>query len=281
MIYTFEERSTDAYLCFVLKDKADGRAVYQRRASAIYTIAYNNGPDQEVLIDGSTYVFAADHLLPLMSDNHFTFSKPEQIIAWQYNREFYCILDHDKEVSCAGFLYYGTHGEMFIKLEESDKKKVDALSQVFVDEFSEQDNIQGQMLRMLLTRLIILTTRLAKKQHVSAELDEPQFDIARQFGLLVEEHYKEHHQVQDYATLMHKSPKTLSNLFAKFSNKSPLQIILDRVALEAKRLLLYTDLTSKEIAFELGFDDPSTFSRFFKKQVGQSPSAFKKSHKAD
>ena len=84
------------------------------------------------------------------------------------------------------------------------------------------------------------------------------------------------HQVQDYANLLFKSPKTLSNIFSKYSDRSPLQLIKDRIILEAKRLLMYTEMSSKEIAFELGFDDPASFSRFFKNAVKESPSAFKK-----
>lgn len=80
----------------------------------------------------------------------------------------------------------------------------------------------------------------------------------------------------DYANLLNKSPKTLSNLFKKYGNKSPLQIIQDKKVLEARRLLYYTDKSVKEIAYEIGFEDIQTFSRFFKKIEGVSPSNFKK-----
>lgn len=85
------------------------------------------------------------------------------------------------------------------------------------------------------------------------------------FNVLVEEHFKTHRQVADYAGRMNRSPKTITNIFSLHSDKSPLQIIHERLILEAKRLLLYTDKSSKEIAAELGFDDPSQFSKFFKK----------------
>lgn len=77
---------------------------------------------------------------------------------------------------------------------------------------------------------------------------------------------------------MFRSPKTLSNNFAKL-NRSPLQIIHERVVLEAQRLLIYADKTAKEIAYEVGFDDASHLSRLFKKHTSQSPSDYKKSQK--
>jgi AraC family transcriptional activator of pobA len=82
--------------------------------------------------------------------------------------------------------------------------------------------------------------------------------------------------VSDYANLLNKSPKTLSNLFAKYNNKSPLQLINNRITLEAKKLLLLSEKSSKEIAYSLGFNDASHFSKFFKNQTGASPIHFKK-----
>jgi AraC-like DNA-binding protein len=76
--------------------------------------------------------------------------------------------------------------------------------------------------------------------------------------------------------MLNKSPKTLSNLFKKYNEKSPLQIIQDRTILEARRLLRYSDKSIKEIAYEIGYEDIQSFSRFFKKIEGVSPSDFKK-----
>ena len=83
-------------------------------------------------------------------------------------------------------------------------------------------------------------------------------------------------QVQDYADLLFRSPKTLSNLFASCGVPSPLRIIHERIEAEAKRLLLYTPKSAKEISELLGFEDLSTFSRFFKKMTGESVSNFRK-----
>lgn len=195
-----------------------------------------------------------------------------------FNREFYCILDHDDEVSCNGILFFGTQDLAIITLNEIEQSKFGILLSVFIDEFETPDKIQGEMLQMMLKRFIIKCVRIAKEQLISQELNNNQIDIIRKFNVLVDTHFKEKRHVKDYADLLNKSPKTLSNLFGIYNQKSPQHIIQERLALEAKRLLHYTDKTVSEVGFDLGYDDPAYFSRFFKKHTGYSPSEFKQNH---
>ena len=198
------------------------------------------------------------------------------LTALVFNRAFYCIVDHDKEVGCNGILFFGTQDLPIVTIPPEQRVKFDRLRDTIVDEFSTQDTIQGDMLQMLLKRFIILTTRLAKAQRIVHTLDDAQVDTIRQFNVLVDVHFREKQSVRAYAELLHKSPKTLSNLFAAYGHRSPKQIIQERIALEARRLLHFTDKQTQEIAYELGFEDPGYFSRFFKKIVGETPSAYKR-----
>ncbi len=276
MVLKYNEPQTEGVFVIVEKEANLYRDSFRNEGPALLTIAWNTGEDQQVWIDEIAYTFPHNTVLALMVNDTFHFEKAADIIAWQFNREFYCIADHDHEVSCVGFLFYGCKDELFIELDNIFAAKIDLLHTVFKDEFNEQDNIQGEMLRMLLKRLIIIVTRLAKQQHLTEELQtNKSYDIVRKYNLLVEQNFRKLRQVQDYANLLHKSPKTLSNLFLSYNQKSPLQIILDRVTLEAKRLLYYTDKSAKEIAFDLGYNDPAQFSKFFKKQTGYSPLLFK------
>ena len=142
-------------------------------------------------------------------------------------------------------------------------------------EQKSSDNLQLEMLQMMLKRLLILCTRIYKKHENYSAVDNSQSDIIRDFNFLVEQNFKTKHTVTEYAALLNKSPKTLSNLFGKLSDKSPLQYIQDRIILEAKRVLGYTDLPVSEIGDDLGFKDIQSFSRFFKKHVGTSPTSFR------
>lgn len=241
-----------------------------------YTVAWNRGEDQAVTVDGVDHVLPSGQLMLLVVNQTFSFERPEDVIAYQFNREFYCIVDHDKEVSCVGFIFYGLPSPMVISLNEEENASFELLHRVFLEEFGNHDTIQGEMLKMLLKRLIIKVTRLAKEQHIQEELPVQEYDLLRKFNLLVEQNFRKLHQVQDYAELLFKSPKTLSNLFKKAGAKSPLKIIQERVALEGKRLLRYTDKDIAEIAYEVGFVEASHFSRFFKKVEGMSPGEFRK-----
>jgi AraC family transcriptional activator of pobA len=280
MIHQYNNPQTEAQFRLVYDELNFDRIFYGRdRKDKLLTISWNRGEMQQVTIDNVVYDFPANTILCLMVNEAFYFSNPESIVAWQFNRDFYCIVNHDKEVSCVGFLFYGSGQRMFINVNERNQTKVDLLLKVFQDEFETVDHIQGEMMQVLLKRLIIIATRLGKEQYITAkELTTDKLDIIRKYNFLVETHYRTKHQVKFYADMLNKSPKTLSNLFALYNHKSPLLVIQERIILEAKRLFFYTDKSSKEIAYYLGFEDSAHFGKFFKKHTSFSPSDFKKFH---
>ncbi|SCW54647.1 AraC family transcriptional regulator [Mucilaginibacter sp. NFR10] len=271
------EQSTGGDLLLLINEKHFDRMFFTRdRQHKYLTIAWNRGEKQTVTIDEVDYDFLPNTILPLMVNQSFRFERPEDIVAWQFNRDFYCIVDHDEEVSCVGFLFYGSSDQVFVTLDEAMQFKLQRLLDIFIEEFETADNIQIDMLRMLLKRLIIIVTRLAKAHSGPREvLADEKFGTIRKFNLLVENNYREHHTVAYYAQQLNKSPKTLSNLFALYNHKTPLQVIQERLIIEAKRLLYYTDKSAKEITYELGFDDAAYFSNFFKKHTSFSPTDFR------
>jgi len=221
-----------------------------------------------------------------LEKNHVLFCTPFNMIQLEpfitggisliFDREFYCIRDHDHEVSCNGFLFLGSSAPAMVKLTEKESQSFKLHFMFLEEEFETDDHIQGEMLRVLLKRLLIKSVRLLKKTLIDPTLEQPKMDIIRQYNLLVEANFREKHKVLDYADLLNKSPKTLSNLFAKYNNKTPLQVINDRIILEAKKLLLLSEKSSKEIAYSLGFIEASHFSKFFKNHVGMSPIHYKR-----
>lgn len=95
------------------------------------------------------------------------------------------------------------------------------------------------------------------------------------FRQILEHHYRQMHTVKEYANHLNVSTKTLTNCVYESSHSTPLKIINERIILEAKRQLLHSDLKIKEIGFYLGFEDPSYFVKFFKRQTGYLPAEFR------
>lgn len=95
------------------------------------------------------------------------------------------------------------------------------------------------------------------------------------FRQILEHHYRQMHTVKEYASHLNVSTKTLTNCVYESSHSTPLKIINERIILEAKRQLLHSDLKIKEIGFYLGFEDPSYFVKFFKRQTGYLPAEFR------
>ena len=192
-----------------------------------------------------------------------------------YNRDFYCIQIHDEEVACDGLLFNNVQNMPQIGLQD------DSIFQLFAsiqEEFRLKDSSQEEMIRTYLKQILIKSVRIWKKQHLYAEIleDKQELEFFRRFTVLVENHYKEKHQVSAYAELMHVAPKTLAHKFKRLKLPSPSEVITERRILEAKRLLAHTPLSAKEIGYYLGYDDPAYFSRIFTQMTGFTTSAFRK-----
>lgn len=270
-----DEKTGGDLLLFTEEDGFDRLYFSRDRFNKYFTIAWNPGNSQTVTIDGVEHEFPSNTLVTLLFDQSFSFERSAELVAWQFNREFYCLIDHDSEVSCAGFLF-GSTEHLFIRLDKLAGQKIKLLLDVFVEEFKTTDNIQNEMLLVLLKRFIKYLTRLAKSEYIpDKKMPEEKFHTIRKFNLLVETHFRSEHSVSFYAEQLFKSPKTLSNLFAIYNHKSPSQVIQERVLIEAKRLLSYTEKPVKHITYELGFEDVSYFSNFFKKHTGSSPQEFR------
>lgn len=133
-----------------------------------------------------------------------------------------------------------------------------------------------ELLRSLVKIFLINVYRYGSR-HGSPQLDtmKPSHRLFVMFRNMLEQKFSTMHLVQDYADNLNVSAKTLSNSVKECADKAPLTFINDRISLEAMRLLRFTDLRIKEIAYRLGYDDPSYFVKFFKRQTGIQPSEFR------
>ncbi|SEI45515.1 AraC-type DNA-binding protein [Dyadobacter koreensis] len=194
-----------------------------------------------------------------------------------YNRDFYCIQIHDQEVACDGLLFNNIKNMPKVEISEDEQAFFECLLKEMIQEFKLNDSSLEEMVRTYLKQLLIRATRSWKRQHLNEAVTGQHSDLEffRQFTRLVEEHYKSKHTVADYADFLCMQPKTITHKFNRLRLPQPNEVIKNRIILEAKRLLAHTRLTAKEIAYELGFNDPAYFSRLFMTKTGESPSGFR------
>jgi AraC family transcriptional regulator, transcriptional activator of pobA len=95
-----------------------------------------------------------------------------------------------------------------------------------------------------------------------------------EFQIAVEAHLTEQYSIQTIADNLSVSTNNLYNIVKEFSGVSPKEFITNRLMLEAQRKLFYSEITVKELAYELGFNDPDYFSKLFKKTTGRNVRQF-------
>lgn len=229
-------------------------------------------------IDFEQYTFTDNVLFFLSPGQVFTVDSEQIKTAYKltFKRDFYCIQTHDAEVACNGILFNNIYQTPFVKPCKKDTKKLNYILENLIEEFQQNETAQYDMLQAYLKQFIINSVRIKKENHVIKEDTETR--LFKDFSLLVEQNFKTMHTVTDYANRLGLSPKSITKHFQKLGAKTPSEFIKNRILLEAKRLLIYTDKTVKEIAFELGFNDPAYFTRFFTKAILKSPLQFKKEY---
>ena len=241
------------------------------------TILWFESGVSELIIDGEKRTFVKNQMVFLTEFHTVKIISIEKIRFLRFNQAFYCVQDNDLEVACKGMLFFGASELPVINITDDHLEKFETIWKMFNIEILDDDHLQLNMLQMMLRRYLILCTRVYKKQEHYPKI-KAESDVIRDFNFLVENHFKTKHSLNEYAALMNKSAKTISNIFSKLGSKTPLQFIKDRKMLEARRLLQYSKLQIQEIAYEIGYGDIQTFSRFFKNNEGVSPSKFKEIH---
>lgn len=133
----------------------------------------------------------------------------------------------------------------------------------------------GAWLKLLLLELRRMKSTL---QQENIRWDKRKAEIVRQFKHDVEAHFREWHQVQQFAEAQNLSSNYLNEVIKAETGTSAKDFIQNRLLLEAKRLAQYSDLSAKQIAFALGYEDVAQFSKFFKKGEGVAFSLYVGKH---
>ena len=166
-----------------------------------------------------------------------------------------------------------------VTVQDKDSAALEMLIGAMQEELKKEDSLgHREALHALVKLFVIMVRRSYAGMNPSApNPHKVSYKAFLNFRKLIEENYCRLHTVKDYASLLNVSSKTLTLYVNECSKYSPLEMINNRIILEAKRLLRYSVLSVKEIAFRLGFEDPSYFAKFFKRLVKQSPADYRES----
>ncbi|HEY6038203.1 MAG TPA: AraC family transcriptional regulator, partial [Kofleriaceae bacterium] len=129
------------------------------------------------------------------------------------------------------------------------------------------------LLRAQLYEILIRLARIHAAAHETATAGP--HPVVQRYLELVDAHYHHLHRTADYAQKLAISSGHLTALCNAHLGRSAKRVVQERIAVEARRLLLYSDRTAEMIGHHLGFSDPSYFGRFFRRMSGRSPQAFR------
>lgn len=135
--------------------------------------------------------------------------------------------------------------------------------------------MQLEMLKIISKRILFICTRLYKKQNNLHTLENVKLDLTIDFLSNVGQNFRKLHDFAGYTDLLNKSPKTISNVFKKVTRNSPLNSIHDRIMVEARNLLAYSNLEISQIGYELCFQNVQSFSRLFIRHQKVPPTVYR------
>ena len=142
----------------------------------------------------------------------------------------------------------------------------------------DNDPYHYDLLHNLLHNLLLLAERERRAQGFREIAKGADLDYTVLFRDLLSVQFKTLKSVSGYASQMNVSEKRLTNATTKTMGKSPKTIIDERVMLEAKRLLIHTNLSIKEVGYHLGFEEPTNFIKYFRKHTDKTPIEFRESY---
>ena len=142
--------------------------------------------------------------------------------------------------------------------------------------FNSEANMKFLSIGAFLKLLLIECNNICAINPIESDVDSSGDNLIRTFKKEIENNYRKEHSTTFYANQLHITPDHLNRTVKLKIGKTAKDYIQARIITEAKRLLYFTNLSNKEIGYELGFNEPANFSAFFKKHTQVSPSNFKK-----
>jgi AraC family transcriptional activator of pobA len=221
------------------------------------------------LIDGEPVEFGPHTLTLIAKGQVHQFQRADGVIAVVARFE-----DDWQAVSRRGL--FAGQACTALRVPEADAAPFDALLEALRVEVKRPPGPESAELRRhLLSAALLWAQRWREGQLEEGGASGTDVQLYQQFQELLERDLAVSHEAGHYAAELGVTTGTLSRLLMKLTGQTTKQLILDRVILEAVRLLRFSDLSIKEIAARLGFSDQFAFSKAFKRQRGEAPLDFR------
>lgn len=204
-----------------------------------------------------------------------TFSAPCQGYIVAFSEDFYTFYNPSAQPISQFSFFQPTQRQPILKLTESERHYFHNILENMVEDHlgnEPEQSILGQYLGLTLQKCAIIS-RNGNKADEKTPSAVP--EIVGRFQELVEKNFLTIHEVQQYADILRVSPDYLSKVIKRYLGVQTQEYIMNKLLLEAKRLLVFTNLSSKEIAYHIHIDDPSYFGRIFKRKSGLTPNAYR------
>lgn len=189
---------------------------------------------------------------------------------------FFCKSESDTKFLRSTILFNDLFAVSQIQLSKTASLFADLFQLMETELENEKDSSQSDILKNLLHNLLLLSERERRKQDFTEIKKGADLDYLMLFKDLLDANYRKLKKVSDYAKKISVTEKRLNQATSKILDKSPKQMIDERIMLEAKRLLAHTNESVKEIGFDLGFDEPTNFIKYFRKHSHLTPVEFRK-----
>jgi AraC-like DNA-binding protein/quercetin dioxygenase-like cupin family protein len=172
------------------------------------------------------------------------------------------------------FQNYGQSPPLLPNKEQFDR--IEDFAKNILKLFNSDATMKSLSIGSFLKLLFIECNNICAINPIESDIDTSGDNLIRAFKKAVNNNYKKEHSTTFYANQLYITPDHLNRTFKAKIGKTAKEYIQARIITEAKRLLYFSDLSNKEIAYELGFNEPANFSAFFKKHTQLSPSNFNK-----
>jgi len=246
------------------------------RAKFYHIIWFQNGNSMH-LVDFKPVTITPNTLLFINKDTVQRFDSNTNFEgkAILFTDHFFCKTESDIKYLKESILFNDLFTVAQIKVQNQLKIFADLFQQITDELQNEKDKSQSDILQNLLHNLMLHSERERRKQNFIEIKKSADLDYVLLLKDLLETNYKNQKQVNFYAKQIIITEKRLNQATSKVLGKTPKEIIDDRVLLEAKRILAHTTQSVKEIAYHLGFEEPTNFIKYFKKHSTVTPIEFR------